>query len=121
MDNQIKETTQLTPSKVRFAIISLALGVLAIVPFGMIFVLRWLNADGYYLSPLLFYGICPAGGIALIAVFRAEINIIKKQYPGKTTRTMQIIYKTLAILGIIAALIFMYLMVGYVVITYMMN
>ncbi|SRR6266511_603952 len=122
MDTQNKETIELRHSKVRFAITSLALGVLAIIPFGFLFLLRWLNTNDYYLNPiLLFYGICPAGGIGLIAISRTEINLIKKHYPSTPTRTMQSMYKTLTILGIISALVFMYLIVGYVVTTYMMN
>ena len=124
MDAQNKKTTELRHDKVWFAITSFALCILAIIPFGFLFLLQWLNANDYYLNPLLLsYGICPAGGIGLFAIFRTEINLIKKHYSNEpsSTRTLQSVYKTLTILGIISALVFMYLMVGYVVTTYMMN
>ena len=121
MNFQTQGTPQSRLSTLRFVLTSLVLGLLAIAIFSVISLLYWLNTVQLYPHSLLVAGICPSGGIALIAISQAEIKMIKKRNAGETNKPLKIIYRTLTVLGIVAALIFMFLVNGYIVTTYLMN
>jgi uncharacterized membrane protein HdeD (DUF308 family) len=98
---------------------SMILFALALIPFLLIFLLNWLNSFGFYLHPFFMIGLCPLGAITILALFVAGINGVRKNYQGKSNEGNWWLYITLAVVGIIAALAFIWATYAYTIDTYM--
>ena len=117
MDDYTADTSPADSSPRRFMINSLLLGIVSVVPFGIIILLNWLTSVGYFVHPLLVAGMCLAGAIGLIVVSQVEIRIIKNHFHDYSYGKLMIITVTLTLLGVIAAMLFMFLGLGYIVTT----
>jgi hypothetical protein len=121
MDHQNADTSPADSNTYGFMINSLLLGIAAVVPFGIIILLNWLKSIGYFVQPLLVAGMSLAGAIGLMVVSQAEIRNIKKRFHHYSYYKQMIITVTFTFLGIIAAMLFMFLGLGYIVTTSLMN
>jgi hypothetical protein len=98
---------------------SLVLFALALLPFLLIFVLNWLNSFGFFLHPFFVIGLCPLGTITIFALFAAGINGVRKYDLRESNKRNWWLYITLGVIGIIAALAFMWVTYAYMIDTYM--
>jgi hypothetical protein len=90
---------------------------MSVVPFGIIILLNWLASVGYFVHPLLVAGICLAGAIELVVVSQVEIRVIKNHFHDYSYGKLMIMTVTLTLLGIIAAMLLMFLGLGYIITT----
>jgi uncharacterized membrane protein HdeD (DUF308 family) len=98
---------------------SLILFALGLIPFLLIFFLNWLNSFGFYLHPFFMIGLCPLGAITILALFVAGINGVRKNDVRESNKGNWWLYITLGVIGIVAALVFIWVTYTYTIDTYM--
>src|SRR5574341_212682 len=104
----------------QFKIISFLFGVLAVLPFGFIFLMSLLNTFEYYLYFWVFVGLCPTGAIGLVSIAYAEIKTIWKYFRGREEdKKLTRICLLISFLGFFAALLFIIITYAYTVWTYL--